>query len=532
MSGEKEKRLLDEQQPNHSNNIISDKERFLNTFYKNLSGFIEIREISTLEEEAKSIYFDDLKQALNYNPPKDREVYIGLFTRKRKKGKRKDIKETQALWLDFDNVQDYVNVEYLLNTKNLPKPTAVVNSGRGFHVYYKLDQPAGEEVEPVLKKLVNITGSDSQTAELARTMRLPGTVNTKYDDPISCTLEFINDNTVNLKELAKKLEVEAKPIKKLSGTPKEAATSLGIDYKEIVNREDLPCMKSMLQGVEVGQRNWILGRITKHAKNNLKFSKNKSKKMVRVWNLCNEEQLPEKELLNSFNGYWHQEYNLLGCKIIDINGDIMNDKQQILDKYCEKSGCRLSNEIRVQEGDHVIEYNNRIFNNVANISVNSLIIYGILAVNKQGLSAKRAAEIIGITKKTFRKRVKELLNIGYVSKKKGIVQRGIPDLYYLNHQGTFNLGRTVISYAAIRTGLAELKLKEIKPVHFKVYLLLRYYEYKSNKREAYPSTETLANQLGTTRARVSNYVNHLEKRDFIDIDRTKYFSNLYKIKIR
>lgn len=511
--------------------IIADREDFIKSFYKNLSGLIEIREIS--EGKAKSLFFKNAAELLEYDPPADKNIYIGMFTRKRKKGRKEDIKQTQALWLDFDDKDSFYSFEYLVNLNKLPEPTAVINSGHGFHTYYKLDKPAGKELEPVLKELARTTAADTRAAELARIMRLPATMNVKEpDQPVKCELISINNKTYKLKNIADLLGVKAKAMEKAASKSKQAAESLKINYEGIISKVEWPCIKSILEGVKEGQRNWLLGRITKYFKEKMNFKKEKTKKIILVWNLKNDPPQKEQELLTSFNKYWHTDYNLLGCNIKDSKGEPIPSLQQVLNKHCNKSGCPIPKTIKtgeaIEPAGEVIGYNNWLLYHIKEISAYELIIYGVLAANKQGLSAKRCSEIIGITEKTFRKYAKKSK---FVSKKEGIQQRGLADLFFLNKHGTYNLKRTKVSYTAIRFLNSELRQGLIKASDIKLYMLLRYFRFKSETKEAYPALKTLSEKLGTSKSTVTRSIKRLEKRDIIEIDRGKYNSNLYKFKI-
>jgi Mn-dependent DtxR family transcriptional regulator len=517
---------------NNSNNIISVDEKFIKKLFSELNGYIEIREIAN--GHAKTKYFKSVKDLINnYDPSIDKNIYIGMMTRNKKRGKLQDTLKTRALWLDFDDVESYIEVEYILNMNNLPQPSIVVNSGHGYHVYYILDKAAGREIEPVIKKLAYTTGADGKATDLARIMRVPGTLNVKKPyNPVKCEVMSMSKNTFKLDELAATLGVEAKAKEQPQREPEQAAEAFNLDYEGIISKAKKPCIKSMLQGVEEGERNFLLGRITKYLKNDLAISKKQAKKVVRVWNLKNEKPQPEGELIASFNDYWQVPYNLQGCKILDSDGNLIPDKQQILNKYCSKLECPLSAKIEFEQGQSVIEYNNRLLNEIKSVSAYSLIIYGMLTMNEQGLTAERGSEILGITEKTFRKHAEKLIKMKYAKVKKGIRQRGTSDVFYLTRQGTFKLGRSKISYAAIRLLNSELKQGLIKAADFKVYMLLRYYEYKSRTGEVYPATTTLAEKLGIDRSRVSKRIKRLEQRDFIEIDRDKRRSNTYIFKIR
>ena len=132
----------------------------------------------------------------------------------------------------------------------------------------------------------------------------------------------------------------------------------------------------------------------------------------------------------------------------------------------------MSNKIEFKQKETVIEYNNRLLNEIKSVSAYNLIIYGMLSMNDGGLTAERGSEILGITKKTFKKHVKKLVKMKYAKVKKGIRQRGTSDVYYLTRQGTFTLGRTKISYGAIKSLNGDLRPGLIKPADVKVYMLL------------------------------------------------------------
>lgn len=526
---EQEKSPLCMQQARKTSNIsISDRIDFINTFFSDLSGHIEVREITKAGKARNVLFFNSVAKLLEYEPPQDMNVYIGMFTRKYKKGDKKAIKHTKALWLDIDSEQALYRLEYLINMCKIPEPTAVINSGNGKHIYYKLQEPAGIEIEPVLKKLARLTKADIRAAEAARIMRLPYTMNVK-DKPLKCEILSLNDNTYSLQYFIELLDIKPAALEKAHRRLKQAELAFDINYEGIISSIDRPCIRGIMWGVPEGERNWHLGRLTKYFKNKAGFNKEKTRKIIRLWNLENNPPQKEQELLISFNKYWHTDYNLTGCIIKDKEGEPVPQLQQIINKYCDKEKCPLSDKIEFKKDEPVIEYNNWILYNIKLMSVYELIIYSVLSMNRQGLTATRAADIIGITKKTFWKYAKKSK---FIKVKKGIEQRGIEDIYYLSRKGTYNLGRTLISYAAVRLLNSELKEQLIKPRDIKAYMLLRYYRYRSKSGEVYPALKTLAGKLGTSKAAISESIKRLEARDILYIDREKRRSNTYKFKIR
>lgn len=76
-----------------------------------------------------------------------------------------------------------------------PRPSATVNTGGGWHAYWLLEQPwlldsdeARTQAAALVKRWAAFVGGDPAAADLARILRLPGTVNGKYPDRPPVTL--------------------------------------------------------------------------------------------------------------------------------------------------------------------------------------------------------------------------------------------------------------------------------------------------------------------------------------------------------
>jgi hypothetical protein len=102
---------------------------------------------------------------------------------------KQNVEATRYIWteVDFKDHPDFSAEEIRHRIKTVPlRPTAVIFSGHGYHLYWQLredvDAKPGEaqqRVEEALKLAVNYVGGDSQVAEAARLMRLPGSHNTR-----------------------------------------------------------------------------------------------------------------------------------------------------------------------------------------------------------------------------------------------------------------------------------------------------------------------------------------------------------------
>ncbi|MBY9022021.1 MAG: hypothetical protein KGD67_13290, partial [Candidatus Lokiarchaeota archaeon] len=122
-----------------SNKSIPEKVEFCNVLFENLLGYIEIREIK--DGQASQKFLDNWKDIESYDPPKNKNIYIGMLTRKTRKGTREYVKNTRVLWADYDNMSE-IEVEYRIDNAGLPGPSIIINSGHGIHTYWLLDEPA------------------------------------------------------------------------------------------------------------------------------------------------------------------------------------------------------------------------------------------------------------------------------------------------------------------------------------------------------------------------------------------------------
>lgn len=142
-----------------------------------------------------------------------------------------NIRQFRALYIDIDGVEgDQVGTSYkvleLVENKEIPKPTMIVNSGRGIHIYWRIvNAPYGalhtwQELEDYLYYKLKHLGADMAATDGARILRLPGTINSKnnatcralmIDDSIEYSMYDLREEYLNYKPKTKQLEfVETK----------------------------------------------------------------------------------------------------------------------------------------------------------------------------------------------------------------------------------------------------------------------------------------------------------------------------------
>jgi len=137
---------------------------------------------------------------------------------------RKDPVAKRCLFLDLDS-KDFGTIPNALRAfvafvkaTGLPPPSIFVHSGRGAHVYWVLDQDASlDEWLPVAKALkekcreLDFAADPTATADPARILRCPGTLNRKGSEPLPCRVLSDSGQTVSLEAMASALRVETVP---------------------------------------------------------------------------------------------------------------------------------------------------------------------------------------------------------------------------------------------------------------------------------------------------------------------------------
>ena len=164
-------------------------QQFLETLFPDLrNGYIEIRLLNK-GKTPKTIYYSSIADLFNdrnniAHLNQEYNVFFGVCPRKEKRGNKEAVNYVWNLWADLDG-KDFVNgkPEALKRIKSfLIQPSIVVDSGNGYHVYWRLKEevdvstPEGlKRVEAYLKALVVALNADASGAEVARILRLPET---------------------------------------------------------------------------------------------------------------------------------------------------------------------------------------------------------------------------------------------------------------------------------------------------------------------------------------------------------------------
>ena len=163
---------------------------FLERFFRGTAFDINLRAISIGENGAKNVFTKDMAVITEFVERNgDVELYFGCSTREGG-GTKENCREAVSFWADLDFKEtSELEARKRVSQFHLP-PSIVINSGGGLHLYWFLTQPAAaHDIELILKGLARAIGADKASAEIARVLRVPGTLNHKYQPPREVRIE-------------------------------------------------------------------------------------------------------------------------------------------------------------------------------------------------------------------------------------------------------------------------------------------------------------------------------------------------------
>jgi hypothetical protein len=116
------------------------------------------------------------------------DVYVGVLARWRAQGTRRDVAGgATVVWADCDGEHA---AEALAGFRAAPSVVVRSGSGPNRHAYWLLEAHATvAEVQRANRRLAFALGADAGSAEAARILRPPATLNHKHDPPVPVVLE-------------------------------------------------------------------------------------------------------------------------------------------------------------------------------------------------------------------------------------------------------------------------------------------------------------------------------------------------------
>lgn len=211
------------------------------------------------EDAYKTI--DEVEQVLTKLIQRRVDTYLATGAYEGKRGSDK-VKLKKEWYVDIDCKQggqypDKASARVALKHAlelGLPKPTYLVDSGHGYHLRYVADQPVDKSVWSAINngliaacEATNLEIDSSVTVDIARVLRVPGSVNFKDPDhPVKCRIIYESD-LYAVKDFAGKL---AGYINK--SAPKNPAADLNDDLALPQSNDYAPPpAKGMLEGCPI-----------------------------------------------------------------------------------------------------------------------------------------------------------------------------------------------------------------------------------------------------------------------------------------
>ncbi|MGI6386330.1 MAG: DUF3987 domain-containing protein [Desulfomonilia bacterium] len=178
----------------------------LSSLFEGCQGSINVRALRKDEPARSEFYPIDNFRWLSGVIDKYREynLYFGVATRGHGNGKKEGITCIPAVWADIDFKNTPREKADRLLSELPVKPSVIIESGGGYHVYWFLKEPAGAEdipmVEAVNRKLAFFLEADFGVCDASHILRIPGTLNHKYNPARTITVKNNTGARYNLEE--------------------------------------------------------------------------------------------------------------------------------------------------------------------------------------------------------------------------------------------------------------------------------------------------------------------------------------------
>ena len=186
---------------------------YIRQAYDNCEGFISRMYIDNKKYGTYTYHYT--KDSLAKMPADGEEnLYISQNTFFRPVRNKDSLKRLNMLYIDLDCYKLGLrkdSVLYILNEEyigwKIPRPTFIVDSGRGLYLLWKINEdrnafPRWKRVQHYLHNVLKDLGSDSSvTEDVARVLRVPGSINSKTGTQVKILSYY--DYTYTLYEIIK-----------------------------------------------------------------------------------------------------------------------------------------------------------------------------------------------------------------------------------------------------------------------------------------------------------------------------------------
>ena len=189
------------------------------------------------------------------------DVLLGVLPRRGEDGTAGGLRRGTCLWVDLDlpHEADSATAAWHRLARFAVRPSAVVHSGRGLHAYWRLRESVPLEgltarhgFGDALRALALALGGDRAATDAARVLRLPGSLNHKYDPPRPVSVLAIDQtHRVALDELTAALPPVPPRTEPVDASPIPSPSTA----------EDRWVSRLLIEGAPRGQRNAACARL-------------------------------------------------------------------------------------------------------------------------------------------------------------------------------------------------------------------------------------------------------------------------------
>ncbi|MGL4656084.1 MAG: DNA-binding response regulator, partial [Sarcina sp.] len=172
-------------------------------YSKEIDGYIQVMQLKNKKiVEIKNYKGMTIADALEeYTGKKD--TFISVNTSYNGRRLASNTRQFRALYIDLDHKEfGFNDLVYrtwdLVNENKIPEPTMVVASGRGAHIYWRIEHApyqaiaTWQELEDYLCYQLKHLGADKKATDAARVLRLPDTLNSRNN--AECKVMIVNED--------------------------------------------------------------------------------------------------------------------------------------------------------------------------------------------------------------------------------------------------------------------------------------------------------------------------------------------------
>lgn len=264
-----------------------DREIFFNHLYQFCDGMLELRALPLRKQVFLKL--DDISGVNTFcNQNGKDDLYFGVGTRDGKGGKKENIIQIPCVWADIDYKETPREI-IADRLKQFPfKPSTIIKSGGGIHLYWCLKEPSEKEgiskLEDINRRIASQLGGDFNACDAARVLRIPDTVNHKPEyrednkPPPKCEVFELNQFYYELDDFINILP--------------EVTIQKNQSHNTNVKSSDW--LQEAMKGVRKGERNATGTKIAGYWIN--KLPPKDILTILQTWNLNNTPPLPEKDI--------------------------------------------------------------------------------------------------------------------------------------------------------------------------------------------------------------------------------------------